>query len=259
MDFIAKRWKGLVFLILVVLLLIIAYYQENKGEAAFVSKIIDGDTIEIESGERVRLIGINAPEKNQFCYEEAKDELEKLILNKTVILKKDKENKDRYSRLLRYVYYKNMLVNSYLLEKGLVYYYPYSEEYPDLKKSELIGMRNKGCLWNFSDTGCIEIEKFNYDAEGNDRNNLNDEYITFKNVCNNNLEIKNWKIIDEANHYFTMDINLKTSEKITLHTGKGINNKTDIYWNSNIPVWNNDGDTLYVGDEKNQLVLIKRY
>ena len=47
--------------------------------SAIVSRIIDGDTIELQNGERVRLLGINTPEKGQPYYEEATNRLKELI------------------------------------------------------------------------------------------------------------------------------------------------------------------------------------
>lgn len=80
---------------------------EGLGEAnqrALVTRVIDGDTIEIETGEIVRLICIDTPELGEDNYQEAKDYLEDLILNKEVTLVRDVSDKDRYDRLLRYVF-----------------------------------------------------------------------------------------------------------------------------------------------------------
>lgn len=82
--------------------------QDNKPKNNFsqiiVSRIIDGDTFEISSGETVRLICVDTPEKNKKGYEEAKQFLSDLILNKQVRLEKDNSETDSYGRLLRYAY-----------------------------------------------------------------------------------------------------------------------------------------------------------
>lgn len=69
-----------------------------------VTKIIDGDTFELNNGDIIRLICIDAPELGKPGYNEAKDYLSKLILNKEVRLVSDIDDKDNYKRLLRYVY-----------------------------------------------------------------------------------------------------------------------------------------------------------
>jgi len=71
---------------------------------ANVTKVIDGDTIEISSGATVRLICIDAPEIEEPFYEEAKQKTTDLLLNKEVCLEKDVSDTDQDGRLLRYVY-----------------------------------------------------------------------------------------------------------------------------------------------------------
>ena len=69
-------------------------------------RVIDGDTFVIEGGERVRMIGINAPELKDPFGVDSKTHLKKLIENKYVNLIKgnDTTDKDCFKRLLRYVY-----------------------------------------------------------------------------------------------------------------------------------------------------------
>jgi len=99
-----------------------------------VTRIIDGDTFEIETGEKVRLIGIDAPEENEPFSEDAKSFLAKEILGKKVILQKDISDKDKYFRLLRYVYYNEELINLKLVEGG----YAKAIEYPpDIRFSQI--------------------------------------------------------------------------------------------------------------------------
>jgi len=77
---------------------------DTNDSKIIVSEVIDGDTFKLSSGETVRLICVDAPEKNTKGYEEAKKFLSDLILNKEVRLEKDVSEKDSYGRLLRYVY-----------------------------------------------------------------------------------------------------------------------------------------------------------
>lgn len=54
------------------------------GWTARVSEVIDGDTIELEGVGRVRLIGVDTPERGEECYEEATDFLRRRVGGKTV-------------------------------------------------------------------------------------------------------------------------------------------------------------------------------
>ncbi|MBR9677003.1 hypothetical protein GOV04_02585 [Candidatus Woesearchaeota archaeon] len=118
-----------------------------------VTKVIDGDTIELETGERVRLIGINSAEFGEECFEEAKEELEDLILGKEVTLEVDIEDKDKYGRLLRYIYVEidgeDRFVNYGMIILGLAYSYSFGNTYDDLfdEAEELAKGTNNGCLW----------------------------------------------------------------------------------------------------------------
>jgi micrococcal nuclease len=74
------------------------------AQKAKVTRVIDGDTYVVESGERVRMIGIDAPEMSTEFGGDAKEHLKTLIEGKTIEMKPDTKtgNKDRYNRLLRY-------------------------------------------------------------------------------------------------------------------------------------------------------------
>lgn len=95
-----------------------------------VRTVIDGDTIELENGERVRYIGINAPEimrreDTSWVYdphpfgEDAKEFNRRLVEGKRVRLEYDQEVRDRYGRLLAYVYVEDVFVNAEMVKAGL--------------------------------------------------------------------------------------------------------------------------------------------
>jgi endonuclease YncB( thermonuclease family) len=97
------------------------------GDFAKVIRVIDGDTIEIEGGERVRYIGMNTPEtvdprKPVQCFGvEASNENKELVEGKTVRLEKDISERDKYGRLLRYVFIGDIFINLELVKRGFAY------------------------------------------------------------------------------------------------------------------------------------------
>jgi len=108
-----------------------------SGEAV-VRKIIDGDTIELNNGQRVRYIGIDCPEskrKTSSGWVEAGDPYskesvqlnEELVLGKKVRLEFDVQKKDKYNRLLAYCFVnvggQDVLVQAEMLKAGLAYLY----------------------------------------------------------------------------------------------------------------------------------------
>jgi endonuclease YncB( thermonuclease family) len=68
-----------------------------------VTRVIDGDTIELRNGEAVRFVGIDTPERGECGYAEATANMERLVLGKRVRLTMSDEDRDKYDRLLRYV------------------------------------------------------------------------------------------------------------------------------------------------------------
>ena len=95
-----------------------------------VYKVVDGDTFwmtdENKLETKVRLIGIDSPEtrntrkkKKGYYGKEAKEYLQNLILNKYVFIEQDVQSRDRYGRLLAYVYTENdVFVNANLIANG---------------------------------------------------------------------------------------------------------------------------------------------
>ncbi len=106
-----------------------------------VSRVVDGDTIDLESGERVRYIGMDTPEtvdprRTVQCFgKEASERNKELVVGKKVRLEKDVSETDRYGRLLRYVYLEDgTFVNVELVKEGYARALTIS---PDVAKSSL--------------------------------------------------------------------------------------------------------------------------
>jgi len=231
------------------------------------TRIIDGDTIEIAGGDTVRLIGIDTPEKGQFFFEEATDRLEELIGGREILLEIDKTDKDKYGRLLRYVFLnRSDLVNTMLVREGLakVLIYPPDRKYEQelLEAEELARIQNLG-IWNYmaiTDAFCVGIFYFRYNAMGDDRDNLNDEYIEFRNKCEYSVEMTGWSVRDLAGHeYVFPKFIAKKKTKFRLYTGSGTNGQAELYWNNNKPIWNNGGDNMKMKKPNGQLMLDYSY
>ena len=133
---------------------------ENRQRAKVI-RVIDGDTIEIEGGQKVRYIGIDTPEtvhpdmKVQCFGKEATDKNKELTEGKTVELEKDISETDKYGRLLRYVYINDLFVNDYLVRQGFAHAssYPPDIKYQDrFRQAEQEAMANNRGLWGACQT-----------------------------------------------------------------------------------------------------------
>ncbi|MBU3922722.1 thermonuclease family protein [Patescibacteria group bacterium] len=121
------------------------------GVLKLVTKIIDGDTFLIEGGYSVRVLGIDADERDYPCYQAAKDRLEDLILNKEVKLEKGTEDKDQWCRYLRYAFLDNENISLSLVKEGLAMarLSPEDVEYrEEIVEAEKQAREDKiGCKW----------------------------------------------------------------------------------------------------------------
>ena len=95
-----------------------------------VIEVIDGDTIVVEGGYHIRYLGIDSPEMDEFYYIEAKQMNAELINGKKVRLESDITDKDKYGRLLRYVYVDDTLINAEMVRQGCAWAMAYP---PDIK------------------------------------------------------------------------------------------------------------------------------
>jgi micrococcal nuclease len=128
----------------------------ESGLYATVVRVIDGDTIQLAGGERVRYIGIDTPELHhpkkpvEYMAKEAKEFNKKLVDGKKVRLEFDVQTTDKYGRFLCYVYVDDIFVNAKLMEEGYaqILTIPPNVKYADefLRLQRKARQENKG-LW----------------------------------------------------------------------------------------------------------------
>lgn len=121
------------------------------GTPTKVTRIIDGDTFETETGEKVRLIGINAPEISDIFGEEAKAHLAQIIEGQSVDLVADhtSNDRDRYNRLLRYVILNGVDINKQMVLDGYAFAYLkyHFDKEPEYKEAQLAASKNNVGIW----------------------------------------------------------------------------------------------------------------
>jgi micrococcal nuclease len=184
-----RRTFSFIFLLVVALIVYFLFIQPRINEKpgnnsehfsvdstlktrTFVKKVIDGDTFIIENGSRVRMLGIDAPEMRSsgkmdsdskrtgqdqktisILGQKSFEYLRDLIENEYIYLvpEQNYEDKDKYDRLLRYVYLEDdTFVNGKMVADGYAQVY---RKFDLTKKNDLIAMendarRNKRGLWD---------------------------------------------------------------------------------------------------------------
>lgn len=125
--------------------------DDSVYEQALVTSVIDGDTVELADGRRVRYLGIDTPESGEYYAEEATARNKELVEGKTVELQRGDRDWDEYGRLLRYVYVDGVFVNAELIAQGYAKAYIFD---PDDRYSQILvqleqyaKMKNRG-LWS---------------------------------------------------------------------------------------------------------------
>lgn len=129
------------------------FLKDCGPTSAQVYRVIDGDTIELDSGEKVRYLLVNTPEVGECHYQEAKDFNIEQVLGKTVEIEYDLTCTDRYGRLLGYVTSEEGSINELLLVRGharLLYIPSNGDEYLDEYKGlEWYAKENNIGLWRY--------------------------------------------------------------------------------------------------------------
>ncbi len=148
----------------------IPFGQSYNYTDILVKRVIDGDTVQLENGERVRLIGIDTPEMHesdklqrdaqrtqqdattiQKLGKQAYEFTKSLVEGKRVSLEFDAERYDRYKRLLAYVYLKDgTFVNAEIVRQGYasLMTFPPNVKYADLfTKLYKEARENRRGLW----------------------------------------------------------------------------------------------------------------
>jgi len=246
--------------------------HEHSQNLFLVTKVFDGDTIEIDTGERVRYVGVNAPEKGEPHSKESTELNSKLILNNKIKLGYDVQDKDRYGRTLAYVFVNNQMVNMEMVKQGLAVSetiqpnVKYQDEFVKAQKEarddclgiwsglcqEASGLRPGG-------NNCVQITSIKADAVGNDNNNKNGEWIEINNVCSNSVSMNNWLLKDNSasNKYEFKNFVLGSLNSVSLYSGCGEDTGDKLYWQcpeGKYAVWNNSGDHAYLYDNQGNLI-----
>jgi endonuclease YncB( thermonuclease family) len=234
-----KRKEIFLLIFLIVLLIAINYSFFDKKLEQFlteykyvkVARVIDGDTIETDEGENIRLLGINSPEKGEKYYFEAGDFLEELILNKTVKLELFESRRyDKYKRTLAYVFLDDSNINIEIVKNGFANYYFYSGK--DKYSRSLVNAW-KNCineeinLCESSKHVCAECVLISSDSK------------SIINNCDFDCDVSEWQIKGEGRGKFAFQ------EKV-LKSGEKAEFKLDL---------TDSGGSLFLTDDGGKLVV----
>ena len=261
MDLRKKQVILLTFLILIFFAANYSYLDSklkkffSEKENVVITRVIDGDTVSL-GNISVRLLGINTPERGEIYYAEAKKFLENRVINKTIELEYGKNKYDIYHRILAYIKLEEKIINKEIIENGFAnYYFPSGRDrhYSEFKNAweNCIKKENNLCEKSKDKCSkCIVLNELNY----------KNQIVILENVCSFDCNLTGWKIKDEGRKNFVFsEFVLNKEKKVKIIVGEGKNNKENIFWKNEEYVWTKSGDTLFLRDEKEKLILWKTY
>ena len=118
-----------------------------------VTRVVDGDTVDVCCPQaRVRLLGIDTPERGEWLFQEATAMAARLTSGQQVRLERCEEEEDQYGRLLRHLFVGERHVNRELVAAGLARAYIFSLRLNpcyagDLLAAEGVAQRQRIGLW----------------------------------------------------------------------------------------------------------------
>jgi endonuclease YncB( thermonuclease family) len=228
-------------------------------ETAEVVNVYDGDTFTLSTDDRVRLRWVNAPEMRpaEPYAVESREAVSALVLGKQVKLVVGAVPRDAYGRVLAGVVVDGKDLSTELLERGLAHLFVIPPDDTDLSGMVAAQERARGAkrgIWSTPTfQGVLHITSFHANADGDDRENLNGEYLRVCNVSAAPVDLAGFKLTDISGSSWELpSMVVPPGNTVKIMSGRGHNQpdasrQLEVYLQSATPVWNNTRDraTLY--------------
>lgn len=252
-------------------------HAEISAWHATVTNVVDGDTFDViwDAGDepppgllnRIRLAGVDTNETtdNECLAAAATTRLQELLPVGTYVrLEAQDVNSQTLNRPVRHVFVdeSNLNVATQLVSEGLGLAVSYDFE-PDYRTeyfdaSEAAQIAEVG-LWQPGVCGGgsapdIEIT-VNYDAAGDDNNNLNDEYIQIRNTGATSIDLSDWSVrssarLDDTTKMIPSGASVASGQTFRIYIGSGTDNlNSETYLGLSEPWLDNTGDVIYLRDQ----------
>lgn len=148
-------------LIIVLLFRMAEKIGDEKGprDRFRVVRVIDGDTVELVGGDRIRLLGIDSPERGEPFYDSAGTVLAGLVEDRLIEVKYSQRKRDRYGRILGYLFRDSLFINAEMTREGLALVYLFDDNLgdsaliSDLLQAQKSALARKAGIWGIEVTG----------------------------------------------------------------------------------------------------------
>ncbi len=216
--------------LLLPLLALVGAALAGPPTTASVVSVYDGDTFTLDTGDKVRLQWVNTPELRpaEPYGIEARDAAEAFLGDKPISLTYGAVLRDGYGRLLAAPQVEGRWLAEHLLEQGLghLFLIPPVETTVDvdalLAAQEKARKANRGIWSTDRYQGALHITSFHANAAGDDRENVNGEYLRVCNVTGRPVNLDGYKIADASGSSWTLPgVIVPPGHTFKLHSGQG--------------------------------------
>lgn len=158
-----KPWYWTVGLVVgvVVLLLLFRLVEDigpelQPGDRFMVVRVFDGDTVELAGGDRLRLLGIDTPEQGEPFCDSATNLITRVASQQRGRVEYANRRRDKYGRLLGYLYVDTLFINRVVIDSGYGYVYLFSdnelhsEPVRELMEAQRSAMARRVGLWSLT-------------------------------------------------------------------------------------------------------------
>ncbi len=234
-------------------------------EYATVTAVYDGDTVTLDTRDKVRLRWVNTPELKppEEYGPEARELAASLVLQKRVRLLSDGK-RDGYGRILAGIEVDGKNLSVALLEAGLGHVFVIPPDPTDL--TALLAAQEKARkarrgIWSTERfQGALHITSFHANADGDDRQNVNGEYLRVANISAAPLNLAGYHIADISGRNWPLpQVIVPVGNTFKLHSGRGVDAvdptaQLELYLGSGDPIWNNGADRATIYDRYGRVV-----
>ena len=241
--------------------------QAIPEETVHVKKVLDGDTVELSDGRRVRYLGINTPEWQEPFSLKSKRLNKSLVEGRTVMLEFDKRRTDGYKRLLAYVFVDGVMVNEKILEEGLAhaFFFPpnlkYNDRFLDVQKKAKT--ERKGMWAKYDESVKLKITQLKPAEYMKGR--WKSAYIRVVNLSVERVNLKGYTLSNgSGKHYVFPDFNLEPGFTAVISDEKGndgysYNGQLRLHWRDLSTVWKKKQGRAILTNPYNKVIGIYRY
>lgn len=256
-----KAWRLLSFLFAILALSIPAV----AGEVARVADVVDGDTVILEDGRRVRYLGTNTPERGEQLYQQAKDLNRSLVKGKAVRLEFEGDrDSDAYNRLLAYVYAGDQMIGARMIQEGMahaLFIGPEGRHNAMLLRLQAEAKQRGAGIWAGSGRAKeLKITSVHPADTTSPAGRGYYSYVRIASLGDKAVQLAGYILSDGKKHRFVFPGVLVEPGYTVIVSGRTVTNAKDergqsvVQWPDQDSVWKPEGGTAYLSDPAGKVI-----